>query len=208
MLMVLAGTAAFGAGLGGLVVSRSTGTTPDAERPEGLLWPQVRALPALELVSDGGQSFGTYDFQGAWSLVFVGYTSCPDICPMTLAQLNQMHRRVQEDARLSRMQTVFVSVDPERDSPQRLREYLGHFNDDFVGLTGDPAQLELLTRALGAVYMMEEPDAHGDYLIHHSSAIFLISPGAELAGILTGPHDPAGLAERLRAMLDFMQARA
>lgn len=208
ILVTLAGAAAFGAGLGGYLVSRSAGTASDAIPPEGLLWPQVRPLPAVELVSHVGQPFETDDFKGAWSLVFFGYTSCPDICPMTLAYLNQVQRRMHEDARFSLMRTVFVSVDPGRDSPQRLREYVGHFNDDFIGLTGEPGQLQLLTRALGAAYITEELDASGHYLIHHSAALFLVSPGAELAGVLTGPHEPAALAERLRAMFDYMQVYA
>jgi protein SCO1 len=208
ILVTLASAAAFGVGLTGYLVSRSTGAAPDATPPEGLLWPQVRPLPAVDLVSHVGQSFVTDDFRDTWSLVFFGYTSCPDICPMTLAYLNQLQRRLREDARFSLMRTVFVSVDPGRDSPQRLREYVGHFNEDFIGLTGEPGQLQLLTKSLGAAYITEEPDSSGRYLIHHSAAIFLISPGAELAGVLTGPHEPAGLAERLRAMFDFMQVQA
>jgi protein SCO1 len=208
ILVTVAGAAAFGAGLGGYLVSRSSGTAPGVTPPEGLLWPQVRPLPAVDLVSHVGQPFVTDDFRDTWSLVFFGYTSCPDICPMTLAYLNQVQQRLRGDARFSRMRTVFVSVDPGRDSPQKLREYVSHFNEDFIGLTGDPAQLQLLTRALGATYLIEEPDTSGRYLIHHSAAIFLISPEAEFAGVLTGPHEPAALAERLGAMFDFMQVQA
>ena len=208
MLMTLAGAGAFGAGLGAFFVRRPTGTAPGAERPEGLLWPQARLLPEVELVSGGGRPFRTRDFRGAWSLVFFGYTSCPDICPMTLAHLNQVHRRLEGDPRFSTLQTVFVSVDPERDSLQRLREYVEHFNEDFIGLTGKSGQIRLLTQALGAAYVIEEQDVNGDYLIHHSATLFLISPGAELAGVLTAPHEAAVLAERLRSMFDFMQIRA
>jgi protein SCO1 len=208
ILVTVAGAAAFGAG-GGYLFSRYTGgPAPDAVRPLGLLWPQGRALPPVELVSHHGRPFGTDDFRDIWSLVFFGYTSCPDICPMTMAHLNQVHRRVQGDARFPSMQTVFVSVDPDRDSPQRLREYVAHFNDEFIGVTGEPEQIEVLARALGAAYVIEEPDAGGHYLIHHSSAVFLVAPGAELAGVLTGPHEPARLAERLGAMFDAMKIRA
>jgi len=210
LLLALAGLVAFGAGTGGYLVSRSgRSALPDAARPNGLLWPQVRALPAVELIDQSGERFDTKSFEGRWSLVFFGYTSCPDICPMTLAILDRVQQRMAgHDAEFGGLQTVLISVDPARDTPERLREYLGHFNEDFIGATGEHEQLQTLTSALGAVYMTDEPDANGDYLVHHSATIFLITPRAELAGVLTGPHESAPLAERLREMLDYMQANA
>lgn len=208
VLLALAGVPLAGAGLGAYLVSSPTGNVPEGGRPDGLLWPQLRALPAVELVTHHGEPFVTDDFRDAWSLVFFGYASCPHICPTTLGHLSQVHRRVQGDPRFSSLQTVFVSVDPERDSPQRLREFVGQFNEDFIGLTGESGQLRVLTRALGAAYVTEEPDASGDYLIHHSSAVFLVGPGAELAAVLTAPYDPANLAGRLREMFEVMQVRA
>jgi protein SCO1/2 len=210
LLLALAGLMAFGVGTGGYLVSRSSRSAlPAAERPNGLLWPQVRALPAVELVDQSGERFETKDLEGRWSLIFFGYTSCPDICPMTLTILDLVQQRMAAlDAGFGDLQTVLISVDPARDTPERLREYVRYFNEDFIGATGEHEQLQTLTRALGAVYMTDEPDATGDYLIHHSVTIFLITPQAELAGVLTGPHEPAPMAERLREMLDYMQANA
>ena len=208
VLLALAGAPLAGAGLGTYLIGSPAGDVPDAGRPQGLLWPQVRPLPEVELVSHHGEPFVTDDFRDAWSLVFFGYTSCPHICPATLERLSQVHRRVQGDPRFSSLQTVFVSVDPGRDSPQRLRDFVGRFSEDFIGLTGEPGQLRALTRALGAAYVVEEPDASGDYLIHHSSAVFLVGPAGELAAVLTAPHDPVSVAERLRDMFEVMQVRA
>jgi protein SCO1 len=210
LLLGLAGLVALGAGTGSYLLSGSgQGQLPDPARPDGLLWPQVRALPPLDLVDHDGERFAREDFEGRWSLVFFGYTSCPDICPMTLVILNRVRQRLAgNDPGFGGLQTILVSVDPARDTPQRLREYLRHFNQDFIGVTGEHDELQALTRALGAVYMTDEPDASGDYLVHHSATIFLISPRAELAGVLTSPHEPVTVAERLRAMLDYMQANA
>jgi protein SCO1 len=210
LLLALTGLVALGAGSGSYLLLRSgRGKPPDLARPDGLLWPQVRPLPPLDLIDHDGERFGREDFEGRWSLVFFGYTSCPDICPMTLAILNRVRQRLAgNDPGFGGPQTILVSVDPARDTPQRLREYVRHFNEDFIGVSGEHQQLQALTRALGTVYMTEEPDANGDYLVHHSATIFLISPRAELAGVLTSPHEPVSLAERLRDMMDYMQAQA
>jgi protein SCO1 len=208
LLLALTGLVAFGAGAGSFLLGRSSrGTRREMARPEGLLWPQARALPALDLVDHNGDRFGTEDFERRWSLVFFGYTSCPDICPMTLAILNRVRQHMAgSDPGFEGLQTILVSVDPARDTPQRLREYVRHFNEHFIGVTGEHDELQVLTRALGAVYMTDQPDASGEYLVHHSATIFLIGPRAELVGVLTSPHEPVGLAERLRGMLDYMQA--
>ncbi len=210
LLLALTGLGALALGAGGFLADRSDQSRlVGAERPNGLLWPQVRSLPPMTLIDQHGARFDKAHLEGRWSLVFFGYTSCPDICPMTLAILDRVQQSLgMGGATGDDLQTILVSVDPARDSPERLREYVQHFNDDFIGVTGPHEQLQALAEALGAVYIIEEPDANGQYLVHHSATIFLISPRAELAGVLTTPHEAVTLAERLREMMAYMQGRA
>lgn len=210
VVIVLIGLAALAAGVGSYLANQANQTARlEAQRPNGLLWPQVRDLPAVELIDQEGERFGVEDFRGHWSLVFFGFTFCPDICPMTLASLNEMQQQLAaQGADIDNLQTILVSVDPERDTPARLNEYVSYFNEDFIGVTGTEAELQTLTRGLGAVYVIEEPDAAGDYLIDHSASIFLINPQGQLTGIFTTPHEPASLAERLRGMLDYIETNS
>jgi protein SCO1/2 len=194
--------------------SRST-TDRQMERPEGLLWPQTRALPLDGLQDHNGQPFTHADLEGQWSLIFFGYTLCPDICPMTLATLHQTNRLLAQQSAPNSTSTpriVLVSVDPARDTPDRLRDYLDFFNTSFqslgqptLGVTGNHPDLQRMTQAMGAVYMLENPDDQGHYLVHHTASLFLISPQGQLVGILTSPHAPAELAQRIQAMVRFVE---
>ncbi len=143
------------------------------------LYPQARPLAPFELQDQTGQPFTEASFKGHWSFVFFGFTYCPDVCPTTLALFDRMAKQL-PDALQADTRFVLVSVDPERDTPAKLAEYVGWFNSDFTGVTGEREALNELTRQLGVVYMkVPLPGSDEGYTVDHTAKIFLINPRGE-----------------------------
>lgn len=138
--------------------------------------PIAGVMPDLEfhLTDSHGKAVDAEAFRGSYTLLFFGYTHCPDVCPATLAILNAALQRLGPDA--ERIKVLFVSVDPERDGPQELEGYTSHFGDRVVGLTGTRAELDALTKRYRVTYRHDAPDEQGDYLVYHSAAIFAFDP--------------------------------
>lgn len=164
------------------------------------LYPAPRALPDFELVQGNGQPFTQADWQGRWNLVFFGYTHCPDVCPTTLASFKQAWKLLGEAGLQERVRFDFISVDPQRDTPERLAQYVAFFSPDFVAATGDDANLGRITRALGLVYT-RDPAAGDDYTVDHSAAAVLIDPRGRQAGLVRPPFDAARLVADLKRLL-------
>lgn len=156
-----------------------------------------RRIGAFRLADHRGREFTPESLRGGWSLVFAGFTHCPDACPTTLAMLNVMEERLRVSG--GAIQVVFLSVDPARDTAERLAGYVGHFNPRFVAVTGARAEIDALCRDLGIAYV-QNPGAGGDYTVDHSAALVLIDPQARVAGYFRPPHDPAALAADLAAL--------
>lgn len=206
ILFALVGVAALGAGIGSHLAMQAQ---REASPPAGVLWPDPRPVPAVSLTDHTGAQFGRANLEGRWSLLFFGFTHCPDICPMTMVQLDEVERLLAAGgARTDDLQTIFVSVDPDRDSPDRLAEYVKYFNEDFIGVSGEPEELQKLTRGLGAVYFIEDKDPDNDYLVDHSASVFVIDPEGRLIGVFTTPHEPDDMAARLQAIRHFVEQRA
>ncbi|MDX1433096.1 MAG: SCO family protein [Gammaproteobacteria bacterium] len=177
---------------------------PDVSDIPGLLWPKSKPLEPFALDDHDRRTFDLERLRGHWSMVFFGYTHCPDVCPVTLAVLKQVDGLLAGDDDLAPMQYVFVSVDPVRDSLDHLGKYVGHFDEAFLGVTGDDEALASLARQLGVLYVRGEPGANGDYLVDHTAAIFLVDPRGHLLAIFHAPHNPATLAgylERIRPLV-------
>lgn len=153
-------------------------------------------IPAFALVDHRGAVFDRGTLEERWSLLFFGYTYCPDICPITLARLAPVQDRLGSDADT---RVVFVSVDPGRDDVARMSEYVAFFHSTLVGVTGPPDQIAALTGAVGAYNALQapEPDADG-YLVDHATSLFLVGPDARLHAILHEPDDPAAFVALLR----------
>ncbi len=164
---------------------------------------QARALPDFELVTHDDRTFGRDDLSDHWNLLFFGYTHCPDICPITLQTLADAVARIDDSDVRDALRVYFVSVDPERDTPALLADYVAHFDPGFTGLTGPLDKLQPLTRALGIAHdFRNKTDGAIAYDVDHSSAIVLINPRAEFAGIFGAPHDPAALARDLTRIVE------
>lgn len=176
-----------------------------------LLLPEPRSIAAFELVDGAGRPFSPERVQGRWSLVFFGFTHCPDVCPSALYDLDLATRRLAEanakakagDGTGPAPQVVFVSVDPERDTPERIAQYVAHFNPGFIGVTGAHEQLAALTAQLGIAYRVEEHAAGSErYDVVHSTSVVLIDPRGRLRGAFPPPLDAPAMARDLALLMD------
>lgn len=130
-------------------------------------------MPALDfsLINEEGETVQGDDYQGKVTLVYFGYTFCPDVCPITLARLGEAIRKLDDETR-DEIQVLFISVDPSRDTPEVLKRYTQAFGSEFVGLTGDKADIDAVTNRYRVAYEYGEANENGDYLVTHSSAVF------------------------------------
>ncbi|MCS4502991.1 hypothetical protein KBTX_03026 [wastewater metagenome] len=143
---------------------------------------------AFSLTDENGQSVTAEDYRGKVTLLFFGYTFCPDVCPVTLARLSRILGELDDDARRD-VQVLFVSVDPRRDTPERLRAYTSAFGGDFIGLTGTQDQLKALNKRYRVTYGYGEADEDGNYVVSHSGAVFVFNRAGE-ARLLVRDSDP------------------
>ncbi len=164
-----------------------------------VLLPQSRPLPDLPLVNQNGEAFALSQLQGKWSLLFFGYTFCPDVCPTTLAQLRELQQQLPVEAR-EQLQVVLVSVDPQRDTPKQLKEYLGFFSADFQGLTGEPAAIQELANAVSIPFIPADTSKE-NYTVDHSGNLVLIGPDATQRGFIRAPINNQKLLEQLPTLL-------
>jgi len=158
---------------------------PPLELTTGSYLSPRRPLPDFSLIDQRGQPFGSQNLRGHWSLMFFGYTECPDFCPSTLSTLAAMEKRMRARRESVPPQVIFVSVDAKRDTPEQLAKYVPYFDPQFIGLTAaDQPTIEAVARKLG-VGVTIEPQPDGSYAVYHSGAIFVVDPAGRLAAILT-----------------------
>jgi len=169
-----------------------------------MVLPEPRVIADFALVNDEGAPFSLDNLRGHWSLIFFGYTHCPDVCPSTLYDLKLVHEKLAQlngDA-ASGHQVLFVSVDPERDSPEQLKKYVDYFHSDFIGVTGPQEQLAPLTMQLGIAYRIDEHEAGSEqYNVDHSVSVLLMDPQGHLHGVFPAPHDADKMAGELAAAI-------
>ncbi len=197
--------------LGGLFILVMLATyilvKPPAPPPEltGVLRPEFKQLTPFQLTGREGRSINEQSFQGKWSFVFFGYTSCPDICPATLHVLNSVYSSLKDEAGAKPvdLQVVFVSVDPGRDTVATITSYVNYFNKKFIGATAGKAEIDSLTRQFGAGYMVETATASGQYLVAHTSAIFLVDPLGRLVATFSQPHYPATILSQYKKIKTY-----
>jgi protein SCO1 len=163
------------------------------ELATGTLLMPSRALPDFSLIDQKGRTFGAADLRGRWSLLFFGYTNCPDFCPTTLTTLAAMEKNLVAAKAAVLPRVVFVSVDAKRDTPAQLAKYVPYFDPEFIGLTAaDQPGIEGFAKRLG-VGVIIQPTADGNYTVDHSGAIFVLDPGGRIAAILSGPFSVGAL---------------
>jgi len=176
------------------VALRERGVDPPELR-SGTALPRPAPLAEFSLTGADGQPFLRDDLRGRWTLLFSGFTHCPDVCPLTVASMAELRRRVARDD----LQFLFLSVDPERDTPEVIRRYLAHFDPGLRGATGSRAEVDRFTAGLGLAQVVN-PGVGDEYTVDHSTAFVLIDPEARLAGYFSAPHEPAALAADLAGL--------
>jgi protein SCO1/2 len=158
------------------------------------------AAGALDLVDQDGEPFSLADVEGQVSLIYFGYTTCPDLCPTTLSDFTAVKEELGDDA--DKVNFIMVTVDPERDSIERLKQYLGFFDPDFVGLRGDVDQTEQVKAEYGVIATkVEYPDSATGYLVDHTSLIYVIDKEGRLR--LTYPYgfSPESIVEDIQHLI-------
>lgn len=155
--------------------------------------PEPLRLPAVQLTDQRGLDFSTAELVGTFSLMFFGFTNCPDICPITLQTLANVEAELRAKG-LDAPRIVFVSVDPDRDTPAQIERYLGNFSANFVGITGSQQALQPLLAALGVTVERHQHPGEEAYNVIHNSTVYLIGPRAEWLAIFSAPHDATVIA--------------
>ncbi len=173
----------------------ATKISPVASQPQyASIYPQPRQLPEFTLYDQNSEDFTNQQLDGYWTLAFVGYTYCPDICPTTLAELKKIYPQLGEIDAQHPIQIWFISVDPQRDSAQRLKEYIEFFNPEFHATSAPHKQLFPLVRAMGMMYSMSGDMETNDYLVDHSASVTIINPQGQVIGRFKPKMQPGQLA--------------
>lgn len=201
---------ALAAGLGLLAAQKffgSASVSPQWPQTQVVtLFPQPRTLPPFSLRQSDGTQLASGELNGHWTLVFLGFTFCPDVCPTTLTELAQAQNQWKPLPDSTRPRVLFVSVDPERDTPTRIGEYAHAFHPDTLAATADVPALEQFAKSLGFVFMKvpgqgfaENPE---DYSMDHSSAIAVLDPQGRLTGLIRPPFKPQAIAADMQMLTE------
>ena len=162
-------------------------TQAPSEPKYALVLPAPNPVPEFSLVDQHGNPADQTVFEGHWDLVFFGFTHCPDICPTTLQVLSTAKTALEERGQSPLPRIVLVSVDPERDTPEIMSQYVDYFGDDNLGITGSLEEVRKLTSGLGIYFEKQSADGD-DYVVDHSAAVLVIDPDGGFHALFSGPH--------------------
>lgn len=168
---------------------------------QATLLDHARPLPEFELTDHAGRAFQRASLRGHWTLMFFGFTNCPDVCPTTLATLADVRRQLAQLPASDQPLIAFLSVDPARDTPEALGRYVAHFDTQFLGVTGPPEAIEALTKSLGVAVSVGAASQDGNYTVDHTAAIFLVDPTVAYAAVFGSPHAANVIARDYRSIV-------
>jgi protein SCO1 len=192
LVVVLAAVAGF------WVAERASNPVP--QLTSGTWFPQPRPIEDFALTDENSQPFTLASLKGRPTLVFFGFTHCPDVCPTTLAKLAQ----IAKTASIANLSVVLVSVDPARDKPEQLQAYVHAFDAHFKGVTGDQAQIDKISREFGVAVARVELSG-GDYTMDHSAAVFLLDDQARRVAVFTPPFEIQPVADDLHSVAALLK---
>jgi protein SCO1/2 len=191
--------AAIAVAIGFFLGSRLLSSPASTATKTALMYPAPRTIADFHLTQANGQPLAAADWRGHWTVAFFGFTHCPDICPNTLAVFKQVWNTLDADLRKDRVRFDFISVDPQRDTPEQLGRYVSFFHPDFRAATGSDEQLTALTRSLGLIYA-RTPGEGADYSVDHSASVVIIDPEGHLVGLFRPPFEAAPIAADLATL--------
>lgn len=174
-------------------------STNELQARGALLLPHPREVAPFRLVAHDGSAFTHASLEGHWTLLFFGYTFCPDICPTTMAQLRRARDLLDAQTSLE-FEVVMVSVDPERDTPARLGDYVTRFSPDFIGVTGTPEAIAAFAHGLGVAFSEVQTERPEEHLVQHSGQIVVLNPRGQYFAILKPPHRGDNIAAIVSAI--------
>ena len=166
--------------------------------------PNPRLVHPFQLKDDSNQSFSDANLKDHWSILFFGFSSCPMMCPATMAELSKVYKLLQTQGAKTLPQVIMVSIDPERDTVAAMHRYVKEFDPHFIGLTGENKEIKRLTQELGIVYLQAEKS--GDNKtgnIDHSGTLILVNPKGEALAFFSFPHDAKKIADDYRSITEF-----
>ncbi|MGD8641811.1 MAG: SCO family protein, partial [Gammaproteobacteria bacterium] len=201
--------AALGLGAAAVLITIGTRTpVPEIKMPGVRVFSEPVVIKPFELKDHTGKTFNLESLEDQWSVLFFGYTHCPDVCPATMAVMDAVAGQLPEPLQKS-TQFVFVSVDPYRDTLEKLKEYVSYFNPSLIGVTGSKSAIDQLAQQTGAIYEFEDAKTHElirdtatlgperDYLVGHFAGLMIIDPDGRLVSHILPPHDPDRVIEVL-----------
>lgn len=165
----------------------------------GMLMDPLAPVNDFSLTAAGGKPVRISDFRGKLVALYFGYTYCPDVCPTTLAELAAGMRDLGADAQ--QVQVIFISVDPARDTPERLADYVANFDPSFIGITGSPEEIAAVATPLGIYYQAHEGTAATGYLVDHTATVMVLDRQGRLRLLLPFGTTGAQAASDLRALM-------
>tara|TARA_R110000868_G_scaffold114354_1_gene306487 strand:- start:8613 stop:9263 length:651 start_codon:yes stop_codon:yes gene_type:complete len=172
----------------------------------GSYFDSPRLISPFSLKKASGLNFDDTDLMNNWTLIFFGYTRCPDICPATLKILDNLYSNLEKDKKINKQdlpEIVFISVDTDRDDFEQLKDFTARFNKNFSGITGEKNQIVTLAKNLGVIYnKLSVGENQENYLFDHSSTIYVINPRGELQAIFTAPHKADELAPQYKKIVN------
>ena len=156
----------------------------------------------FELKNQGDQLYSKNDLKNQWTILFFGYTNCPDVCPTTIFKLGQIKQQISKELPNLNLQILFITLDPERDSTERLKEYLGFFDPSMTGLTGEITKIVELTSNLSVFF--QRINKEDGYDFNHTASIFLINPKAQLKASFSPASSIDMLAEDIKKLSEIL----
>ena len=186
-----------------IILSAKSEDIPDELR--GLIKKQPVAVPEFKLVDQKNQPFNRERLKGAWTFMFFGYTHCPDVCPLALTELDNAANRINDLQNETRkIQYIFISVDPNRDTPASLGDYVSYFGAQYIAATGSEQALKQLAGPLG-IKFGRGVGTENEYLVNHSSTMLLIDPQAQYYAHFRAPHYSEEIVEGFKKVLTYKE---
>lgn len=186
--------------------------TPAKPFPHAIMTPSPKPMPATTLVDGAGQPFTLASLQGKWVWLYFGFANCPDVCPAAMDFMAAEYKRLKAP---EQVQAVFVSVDPKRDTPDKLKPFATYYHPSFIGLTGDKAAIDALAKSVGAGYVIDPPATPGgsrleggadraggeyDYNVSHSNLVFVVDPAGHYVATYVPGANPGDMAADFDAL--------